>query len=190
MANKEDKARIWQLLDKGISIGEIEKTCKTPRRTLYRWYGEWRDNKAPKDDNTPVISEVVTETKKQVESQLEIDFRDDWANVASKQSIKHCIINGQIAKALSNILINEIQQTDINYRAVSALSSSIAIHSKLHREYGHFDLLNINKAIKMVESEGYEISNPSDPTPREEIDLSGMNPQELAREYKKLLEAS
>ncbi|MTJ56094.1 helix-turn-helix domain-containing protein [Anabaena sp. UHCC 0253] len=135
MANKEDKARIWQLLDKGISIGEIEKTAKTARRTLYRWYGEWRDNKAPKEDNTPVISEVVTEVKKQLESQLEVDFRDDWVNVASKQSIKHCLVNGQIAEELSTILLNEIQQPDINYRAVSALSSSINVHSRLHTPF-------------------------------------------------------
>jgi transposase-like protein len=165
MANKEDKARIWQLLDKGISINEIEKTCKTPRRTLYRWYGEWRENKEVREDNSPIVSEVVAETKKQVESQLEIDFRDDWVNVAGKESIKHCICNGQIAKALSNILIKEIQQSDINYRAVSALSASISIHSKLHREYGMFYLLDINKAAKMLESEGYEVSDPSAPPP-------------------------
>jgi hypothetical protein len=193
MANKEDKARIWALLDKGVSIGEIEKTAKTPRRTLYRWYGEWRDKQAPKEDNAPIIREVVAKVEKQVESQLEIDFRDDWANVASKQSIKHCIINGQIARALSNILIGEIQKPsdDINYRAVSALSGSIAIHSKLHREYGHFDLLNINKAIKMVEAEGYTIHNPADDSmPIDKSDLSGMSPEQLSQEYKKLISAS
>ena len=159
MANKEDKSRIWQLLDKGISIGEIEKTSKTPRRTLFRWYEQWRENKEVRADNSPVISEVVAETKKQVESQLEIDFRDDWVNVASKESIRHCICNGQIAKALSNILIKEIQQSDINYRAVNALSASINIHSKLHREYGLFYLLDINKAFKLIENEGYAITD-------------------------------
>lgn len=165
MANKEDKARIWQLLDKGISIGEIEKTSKIPRRTIFRWYSEWRENKAAKEDNAPVISQAISETKVQTESQLEIDFNDDWANVATKQSIKHCLVNGQIAKALSNILIKEIQQSDINYRAVSALSASISIHSKLHREYGMFYLLDVNKAAKMLESEGYEVTDPSAPPP-------------------------
>ena len=164
MANKEDKARIWQLLDKGISIGEIEKTSKTPRRTLFRWYSEWRENKEEKEDNSPIVSEVVKESKVQTEAQLEIEFNDDWVAVASKQSIKHCLVNGQIAKALSNILIKEIQQSDINYRAVSALSASISIHSKLHREYGMFYLLDINKAAKMLESEGYTVSDPTTTT--------------------------
>lgn len=162
MANKEDKARIWQLLDKGISIGEIEKTAKTARRTLYRWYSEWREAREVKEGDTHVISETIKEVKQTTESQIEVDFNDDWVRVASKQSIKHCLVNGQIAKALSNILIKEIQQNDINYRAISALSASISIHSKLHREYGMFYLLDINKAAKMLESEGYIILNPSE----------------------------
>ncbi|MTJ10742.1 helix-turn-helix domain-containing protein [Anabaena sp. UHCC 0204] len=191
MANKEDKARIWQLLDKGVSIGEIEKTAKTARRTLYRWYSEWKSNKAPKGDDTPIISEIVTEVKSQVESQLDIDFRDDWVNVASKQSIKHCLVNGQIAEELSTILLNEIQQQDINYRAVSALSASINVHSRLHREYGMFYLLDPNTAIKRVEAEGYTINDSNDePLTVDRSDLSGMSPQELAQEYKKLLQAS
>jgi transposase-like protein len=156
--NKEDKARIFQLLDKGIKIGELEKTSKTPRRTLYRWYKEWKESResAPPP---PLISEAIQESKKQAESQLEIDFSEDWLAVASKQSIKHCIVNGQIAKALSNILITEIQKPDINYRAVTALSGSIAIHSKLHREYGLFYLLDSNKAVELLTSQGYVITD-------------------------------
>jgi len=156
--NKEDKARIFQLLDKGIKIGELEKTSKTPRRTLYRWYKEWKESResAPPP---PLISEAIQESKKQAESQLEIDFSEDWLAVASKQSIKHCIVNGQIAKALSNILITEIQKPDINYRAVTALSGSIAIHSKLHREYGLFHLLDSNKAVELLTSQGYVITD-------------------------------
>ena len=157
MANKEDKARIWQLLDKGISIGEIEKTSKIPRRTLFRWYADWRESK--KEEATPLINEVVKEVKNQVENQLNVNFNDDWANIASKESIEHSLVNGRIARALSNILIKEIQKQDINYRAINALSASINIHSKLHREYGLFYLLDINKAFKLIENEGYTITD-------------------------------
>jgi transposase-like protein len=162
MAKSEEKLRIFELFRKGISVADVAKTSKTPERTLYRWYKEYQDSQESKKD-TPVIGRVVKETRSQSESQLEIDFNEDWANVATKESIKHCICNGQIAKALSNILIKEIQQSDINYRAISALSASISIHSKLHREYGMFYLLDINKAAKMLESEGYIILNPSEP---------------------------
>lgn len=164
MANKEDKARIWQLLDKGVSIGEIEKTSKTPRRTLYRWYSDWRESK--KEDEPPIINEAVKEVKNQVENQLNVNFNDDWASVATKQSIEHSLVNGQIARALSNILIKEIQKKDLNYRAIGALSASISVHSKLHREYGLFYLLDINKAFKLIENEGYSIiadEKPADP---------------------------
>ena len=162
MAKSEEKLRIFELFRKGISVADVAKTSKTPERTLYRWYKEYQDSQESKKD-TPVIGRVVKETRSQSESQLEIDFNDDWVSVASKESIKHCICNGQIAKALSNILIKEIQQSDINYRAISALSASINVHSRLHRDYGMFYLLDINKAAKMLESEGYIVSSPSEP---------------------------
>ena len=165
MSKADEKLRIFELFRKGVSVVELEKTTSINRRTLYRWFKEFQDNQESKEDNLPIISQVVKETKVQTESQLEIDFSEDWATVASKQSLKHCICNGQIAKALSNILIKEIQQQDINYRAVSALSASINVHSRLHREYGMFYLLDINKAAKMLESEGYIVSSPSEPVP-------------------------
>jgi hypothetical protein len=158
MAHKEDKARIWQLLDKGVSIGEIEKTSKIPRRTLFRWYADWRENK--KEEDTPIINEVVEKAKQSTENELNnIDFKDDWINVVGRESIQHSLVHGQISKALSNILIKEIQKQDINYRAINALSASINIHSKLHREYGLFYLLDINKAFKLIENEGYIITD-------------------------------
>lgn len=180
---KEEKLRIFELFRKGVTVPEVAKTCKTPERTLYRWFREYQDSLTMQP-----IKEAVKEVKVQVEKELnDIDFQDDWVNVATKQSISHCLVNGKIAEELSTILLNEIQQPDINYRAVSALSSSINVHSRLHREYGMFYLLDPNIALKKLESEGFEVSNPSDPIPREDIDLSGMSPEELAREYKKLI---
>jgi len=155
---KEEKLRIFELFKKGVSVTEIEKTSNINRRTLYRWFKEFKSKQEAKEP-LPIIGEVVQEAKKQAESQLEIDFSEDWLAIASKQSIKHCIVNGQIAKALSNILIEEIRKPDINYRAVTALSGSIAIHSKLHREYGLFYLLDSNKAVEILTSQGYVITD-------------------------------
>jgi predicted transcriptional regulator len=158
MSKSEERLRIFELFRRGISVSEVAKTSKIPQRTLYRWYSDWRESK--KEEDTPIINEVVKEVKSQVENQLNnIDFNDDWADIASKESIEHSLVNGRIARALSNILIKEIQKSDINYRAVNALSSSISIHSKLHREYGLFYLLDINKAFKLIENEGYTITD-------------------------------
>ena len=135
--SKDEKLKIFELFRKGVTVTELEKTSSINRRTLYRWFSEWKskEEKENKKDEPPIINEVVKEVKSQVENQLNVNFNDDWASVASKQSIEHSLVNGQIARALSNILIKEIQKSDINYRAINALSSSISIHSKLHREY-------------------------------------------------------
>jgi transposase-like protein len=158
--SKDEKLKIFELFRKGVTVTELEKTSTVNRRTLYRWFSEWKskEDKEDKEEATPLINEVVREVKQATESQLNINFNDDWVNVATKQSIEHSLVNGQIARALSNILIKEIQKSDINYRAINALSSSISIHSKLHREYGLFYLLDINKAFKLIENEGYIIS--------------------------------
>jgi hypothetical protein len=164
--SKDEKLKIFELFRKGVTVTELEKTSSINRRTLYRWFSEWK-SKEDKEEDSPIINEVVKEVKQATENQLNnIDFRDDWINVVGRESIQHSLVNGQIAKALSNILIKEIQKSDINYRAINALSSSISIHSKLHREYGLFYLLDINKAFKLIENEGYTITdvNEEDPT--------------------------
>ena len=167
--SKDEKLKIFELFRKGVTVTELEKTSTVNRRTLYRWFSEWKskEDKEDKEEATPLINEVVREVKQATESQLNINFNDDWANIASKESIEHSLVNGRIARALSNILIKEIQKQDLNYRAINALSASINIHSKLHREYGLFYLLDINKAFKLIENEGYTISDANeeeDPT--------------------------
>jgi hypothetical protein len=43
----------------------------------------------------------------------------------------------------------------------------------------------------MVEAEGYTIHNPADDSmPIDKSDLSGMSPEQLSQEYKKLISAS
>ena len=171
--SKDEKLKIFELFRKGVTVTELEKTSSINRRTLYRWFSEWKskEEKENKKDEPPIINEVVQEVKKSTESQLNnINFRDDWINVVGRESIEHSLVHGQISKALSNILIKEIQKQDINYRAVNALSSSISIHSKLHREYGLFYLLDINKAFKLIENEGYiitDVNNEEDPAAAE-----------------------
>ncbi|AFZ61430.1 helix-turn-helix domain-containing protein [Anabaena cylindrica FACHB-243] len=187
MANKEDKLRIFELLKKGIKIGEIEKTSKIPRRTLYRWYKDYQDSLILNP-----IKDAVQEVKIEVESELsDIDFSQDWIKIISKNSITGCLVNTKIREKLSNLLLNQLEEEkDLNFRAIAALSSSINVHSKLEREYGFYYLLDPNIAIKSVESKGYVIDNPAEPKEIENVDLSGMTAEELAREYKKLLAAS
>lgn len=196
MAKTEEKLRIFELFRRGISVAELEKTSAIPRRTLYRWFNEFIANSSSQDkEEVSKVKEDISKVQVQTESKVkleldEIDFRDDWVNVANKSSIKGCLINGRIAEKLSEIMLEQLNQDDLNFRAVGCLSSAINNHFRLQRDFGMFYLLDINKAIKMLENSGYEISNPSEPLPREEVDLSGMTAEELAREYKKLLEAA
>ncbi|MBD2667313.1 helix-turn-helix domain-containing protein [Richelia sinica] len=190
-----EKLQTFELFRKGIKIKDIENTSSVSRKTLYRWWDEFQANNEPstqenKEDAIEAKIEAIKSESNKAVSDAEIN-PIDWINFASEQSLEGCVCNGLIRKKLSELMLCELNQPDINYRAVSALSSSINIHSRLEREFGLYDLvLNPQKAIATVEKHGYIINNPAEPETREDFDFKNMTPEELAREYKQLLEAS
>ncbi|MBD2667378.1 helix-turn-helix domain-containing protein [Richelia sinica] len=190
-----EKLQTFELFRKGIKIKDIENTSSVSRKTLYRWWDEFNSNNEPTTQETKEdVIEAQIEAVKEASSQA-VEGKDispvDWVNFASEQSLEGCICNGLIRKKLSQLMLNELEkEPDINFRAISALSSSINIHSRLEREYGMFDLvLNPQKAIATVEKNGYVINNPTKTETREDFDFRNMTPEELAREYKQILEA-
>lgn len=184
---KEEKLKIFELFKKGVTVPEVAQTCKTPERTLYRWYKEFEHNQSMQP-----VKEAVEAVKAQVEKELnDIDFSQDWIKIISKNSINGCLVNMKIRERLSDVLLNELEQQDLNFRAIAALSSSINIHARLERDFGMYYMIDPNVAIKRIESEGYIIQNPADETISiDKSDLAGMAPEQLASEYKKLIQAS
>jgi hypothetical protein len=160
--SSEDKKHIFDLFDKGLEVGDIENS-HVPKRTLYRWFNEYQasNNKVIKD----IVAEVVEKTIEQPreenqEPQPPIDPAD-WVQTALQASAKGRDDNRVIRERLSNLLLNKLEEPEINYRAVSCLSNAIACHSKLEREFGFYSVLDANIAIRVLESAGYIISNPS-----------------------------
>jgi transposase-like protein len=184
---KEEKLKIFKLFEKGATVPELEKTTNINRRTLYRWYKEFEQNQTMQP-----VKEAVQAVKVQVEQELnDIDFSQDWIKIISKNSINGCLVNMKIRERLSDVLLNELDQPDLNFRAIAALSSCINIHARLERDFGMYYMLDPNVAIKRIESEGYIIQNPADePITIDNSDLAGMTPEQLSQEYKKLISAS
>ena len=161
MSKSEEKLRIFELFRKGISVTDVAKTSKTPERTLYRWYKEFEANQIINP-----IKDAVREVRVELDSGLnEIDFSQDWLKVIASNSIKGCLINCKIREKLSSILLNQLDEPDLNFRAIAALSSSINIHSRLERDFGLYYLLDPNAAMQKLTSEGYEVIDPSEPIP-------------------------
>ena len=154
---REEKLRIFDLFRKGISVADVIKTSTTPARTLYRWYKEYEESKLGKP-----VQEIIEEIKAEVEMSLsDTEFSPDWLKVVSKNSITGCLVNAKIREKLSNLLLNQLDDPELNLRIIHALSSCISIHSKLERDYGFYYLLDPNMAMRKVESQGYQVIDPS-----------------------------
>ncbi|MTJ56058.1 helix-turn-helix domain-containing protein [Anabaena sp. UHCC 0253] len=184
---KEEKLRIFELFRKGVTVPEIEKTSSINRRTLYRWMQEYQSSQEP----VKPLDVEIQEVKDQSDAEIElIKLKDSWVEIASDNSIRSCLANARIREKLSDILLDQLEEADLNLRSIYTLSQCISLHTKLEREMGMYELMNNpNLAMKILESRGYTIDNPSEELPKENIDLSGMSPEELSREYKKLLAA-
>ena len=158
----EDKLHIFEMFKKGLRVKDISKTSNIPFKTLYRWWNEWTSGNRESSTNKDIdavqakITAIQRTSVSETENELE---KINWVDFANKQSLEACISNGLIRKSLSELLLEEINKSDKNYRALSILSSCINIHSKLEREYGLFDVvLNPDKAMNALTAMGYVVS--------------------------------
>jgi hypothetical protein len=209
MAHTEEKQRILKLFEKGLEVGDIENETSVNKRTLYRWYAEYKQaelskfslsnldnldsqdkpetNKDNEDvsgnfDNEDIFSnsnnediftnsddwdnedDLNDDTDKELienKENLPAIDKNNWVSYGLIKSYKACKQNAEIREKLSKILLNKLEDKDLNYRAITCLSNAIACHSRIEREYGFYNILNPNVAIKVLEDAGYVIHNPA-----------------------------
>lgn len=158
----EDKLHIFEMFKKGLRVKDISKTSNIPFKTLYRWWKEWQEGNNTNTPNKDIdaLQAKITAIQRTSECETETELEKiNWVDFANKQSLEACISNGLIRKNLSELLLEEINKQDKNYRALSILSNCINIHSKLEREYGLYDtVLNPDKAINALTAMGYVVS--------------------------------
>ena len=168
MAKKISKIEAWELFKKGLTVGDVEKLTDTPRRTLYNWffsyqkeYGLNKEEEVKKEEVKKVkeeIKQVQILTENQIKSELEgIDFDSGWVEFATRKSLEGCLTNGAIAQKLSDLMHLEISKSDPNYKNISCISQALNTHYRLQHLFGMFHLLDLNKAVQLLESSGYTV---------------------------------
>lgn len=168
MAKKISKAEAWELFKKNVSVPEIEKITDTSRRTLYRWlaayeeeYGLNKEEEVKKEE-VKVIKEEIKQAQVLIENQIKtelegIDFDSGWVEFATRKSLEGCLVNGAIAQRLSDLMHLEISQKNPNYKNISCISTALNTHYRLQHLFGMFHLLDVNKAVQLLESSGYTV---------------------------------
>jgi hypothetical protein len=163
MAKKISKAEAWELFKKGLAVGDVEKLTDTPRRTLYNWFASYEkeyglDSKKEEVKVKQDIKQVQVLTENQIKSELEgIDFDSGWVEFATRKSLEGCLTNGAIAQKLSDLMHLEISKSDPNYKNISCISTALNTHYRLQHLFGMFHLLDVNKAVQLLENAGYTV---------------------------------
>jgi hypothetical protein len=163
---KLSKAEAWELFKKGLAVGDVEKLTDTPRRTLYNWFFSYQkeyglDSKKEEEEVKRVkqdVKQVQVLIENQVKSELEgIDFDSGWVEFATRKALEGCLVNGAIAQRLSDLMHLEISQKNPNYKNISCISQALNSHYRLQHLFGMFHLLDVNKAVQLLENAGYVV---------------------------------
>jgi hypothetical protein len=124
-------------------------------RTVYRWYKEYKENNG-------LDAVVETQIQAIVMSDSSGILADNWAKSAENHAQEILDNNAKIRRRLEVLLLNEIEkEADINLRSVSILGAQISNFQKQEWLFGSFAYLDINKAVKLLTSMGYSVSDSS-----------------------------
>ncbi|PPJ65256.1 hypothetical protein [Cuspidothrix issatschenkoi] len=167
MAKKISKAEAWQLFKKGLAVGDVEKLTATPRRTLYNWFASYEkeyglDSKKEEEEEVKRVKQDIKQvqilTENQVKTELEgIDFDSGWVDFATRKALEGCLVNGAIAQRLSDLMHLEISKSEPNYKNISCISTALNTHYRLQHLFGMFHLLDVNKAVQLLQNAGYTV---------------------------------
>jgi hypothetical protein len=159
MAKRSEKARIWELFKRGVTVLEIEKTSTINRRTLYRWFADFQAEHCSESTNiNNEIKEIQVTTENYINTELNnVDFDSGWVEFATRKALEGCLVNGAIAQRLSDLMHLEISQKNPNYKNISCISQALNTHYRLQHLFGMFHLLDVNKAVQLLESSGYTV---------------------------------
>jgi len=152
MTRKSEQEAAYRLFKENVSPQEIARKTSVPLRTVQRWFTSWRNGKLPKiDKDDQIISvTVVNNSGELATSSSELLC----AEILSQHS--------SIRRKIAEILEQKLEEDELNYRAIAALSKIMCEHSKMEHLLGFLGLLEWNAAAQTLESAGFIISDPSE----------------------------
>lgn len=153
---KNEKTAARKYFKEGLSVQAVKaKMPHVHERTVYRWYKEYKENNG-------LDAVVETQIQAIVMSDSSGILADNWAKSAENHAQEILDNNAKIRRRLEVLLLNEIEkEADINLRSVSILGAQICNFQKQEWLFGSFAYLDINKAVKLLTSMGYSVSDSS-----------------------------
>jgi len=119
-------------------------------RTIRRWYDEYV-SKGGKD--TRQLDAIAKAENQRTP--------EEWVNYAEEQATEILTSNVKIRGRIEKLLSQQLDQEEINYRALNCLVASMSTIEKQIWLFGSFSYLDVNRASKLLTSMGFIITDPS-----------------------------
>lgn len=150
MAKDILRQKAFNLFSSGLQPWQILDKFDVSKKTIYNWYNDWKELQ---DQLIPVSKEQVSSLKEEWQ-----DW-DKWANATSQEI---CNDNSDLRSRAKDLLLRELSHDyDLNFRAISTLNNLLDSLEKRLYQWGQVENLNINKAFKRLETEGYLVQDPN-----------------------------
>lgn len=146
-----EKKLAYSLFSEGHSFKYANsKMPHVSERSVRRWHEEYINSGGKDSFNFNAV--VTAETQRTPE---------EWVSYAEEQSTEILTSNVNVRGKIEKLLLEQLDQEHINYRALGCLVSSMAIIEKQIWLFGSFSYLDVNKAAKLLSSMGFIITDPS-----------------------------
>ncbi|MDB9402534.1 helix-turn-helix domain containing protein [Microcystis aeruginosa CS-567/02-A1] len=147
-----EKKEIFRLFEQGYSIKyACSKLPHVSNRTVYNWHKEYIQS-GGNDRRKNADIEAITRIQSSDISP------EEWIDYAEKTSEEILTSNAKIRVRLEELLWHELgKPEDVNTRAINSLVSCLCVIQKQEYLFGSFAYLDINRAIKLLDSLGYKV---------------------------------
>ena len=152
MTKKNDLAKLkaFRCFAEGLSPYQIRNNFDVAQKTIYLWHDEWKKSQG----------DVLPTTKEQVQA-IQCEW-ENWGKWAEGTSQEICTDNADLRSRAKDLLLRELSHDyDLNFRAISTLNNLLDSLEKRLYQWGQVENLNINKAFKRLETEGYLVQDPN-----------------------------
>ncbi|MFM6004638.1 MAG: hypothetical protein ACKPB7_15415 [Sphaerospermopsis kisseleviana] len=150
----QEKSTAFALWSSGHSIKYVRKKLSgsATDKTIYRWFREFkRDN--------PDYRERLDDYDIELSPTEIIETHNEWLDRAVQLTDEIAAANREIRLRLQDKLLQELgkDDEDINYKNVALLIASLVNIQKNEFAVSSIQMLDVNRAIALLHSQGYEV---------------------------------
>lgn len=168
MAHRRSKLEAVKLFDENFWPPEVSDTLHINLRTVQRWFAEWRSNSQKnvvEPENLEYIVSAAVESVEIINKAPHLGAvtksSGNWYEAATELAEELLRDHGRIRRKLTELLTSQLDKPELNIRLLQGLSQSVVRHSEIEIGVASLSLLDINRAFKTVENEGYIVIDPN-----------------------------